>query len=309
MVKMMLITLLFSSPIMMSSMESWIMIWVLLEISSISFITIMKEKYKNDGILLYFLAQAVGSLMLLFSVIQNGMIMSGTIITGFMVTLGLMIKLGLIPFHQWYVLLGMEMELINLLMMMTIQKIAPLILMTWIMNNFNLLLFLLMSMSMALFIQMTQKFMKKLFIYSSIFQTSWVVMLMLLSSPLAMIYFCIYSVIMTMITYSMMNFSMEMMVEEKVSMVFMINMASLSGIPPLLGFIPKWVISKVMIKEEMLSPLLVIMMITSTISIFIYMRFFFKMWMKHKNQFKFNENLVPTMIIQLISPISLFMLM
>ena len=69
----------------------------------------------------YFLIQAGGSALFLFS-----FLMSSLTVRGFLTIVGMFLKLGVYPFYQWVPLVIRSFRWVGCLLLSTIQKIGPL---------------------------------------------------------------------------------------------------------------------------------------------------------------------------------------
>lgn len=84
------------------------MVWIGLEVNLLSFIPLLAQLDKHqetEAIVKYFLAQAVGSIMLLLggllSMSYYGLVL-GYNIFRVVILAGLLIKMGAAPFHFWF---------------------------------------------------------------------------------------------------------------------------------------------------------------------------------------------------------------
>nr|WRK67389.1 NADH dehydrogenase subunit 2 [Pentidionis agamae] len=309
MFKMMVTTNMLISPMMMANMNSWVMIWVFLEISSISFISLMKMKQDNEGSMIYFLAQSLGSFLIIMSMIKSSMFLMNIMSEKVMMNMGLMIKLGLMPFHQWFVKMGSMISMDNLFLLSSIQKMAPLLLISM---NFSttMTIMILTSMIMSVIIQMMQTSMKKLLIFSSIFQNSPIMMSFMLNTKMAMLYFMLYTTTLFMVIKEMKKNMTNSLNHQtnKTSLTMMLNVSSMAGMPPLMGFIPKWILLKMMSKETNMMVNPIILVITSVISFFIYFRMMTPTTLSTKKKMKTMTMTKTTLFMQMIMPIFLMVM-
>jgi len=93
-------------------------------------------------------------------------------------------------------------------------------------------------------------------------------------------------------------------------LILALNLLSIAGIPPLIGFIPKWIILKEIIQINNRTLIIIIMLLISAINFFIYIRIInetllYKKDNKKRNQQKKNpirilmNLIIPTSIIQI----------
>nr|AXS65861.1 NADH dehydrogenase subunit 2 [Tenebrionoidea sp. 10 KM-2017] len=268
------------------SSYSWMTMWMGLEINLLSIIPLMNSSmnsYSTESSIKYFLTQALASLILMFSVIL--MLNLNEIINPLMNQLmlwmmnsALLTKLGAAPFHFWLPEVMEGLSWMNCLILLTWQKIAPLILM---MNNkcsSNFITFVsLTSIMMGSISMINQISLRKILAFSSINHLGWMIMATLVSFSIWLTYFCIYSLLtITMIflfkktkSFYIKQLSNSLNKKKMIKMLFMLNLLSLGGLPPFLGFLPKWMIINSLSQNEMVLET-IIMIILSLISLYMY---------------------------------------
>nr|ANW48070.1 nad2 [Hippodamia convergens] len=266
---------------------SWFNIWIGLELNLLAFIPIINYdnfKYSSEVALKYFLVQVSASLFILFSFIYSLMLNSSLeqmeMLPMFMFNSAILMKMGAAPFHFWYPEIAEGLSWMNLLVLMTWQKIAPMVL---IMYNFSMnlmfCLIILMSMILSSMKSWNQTNLKKILVLSSINHTGWMLSMMFLNQSLWMLYFMIYSFITINMIYIFNKFKIFylndlfnlMNYNKYMKMFYFFNFFSLGGIPPFLGFFPKWLALKIML-ENNLFLLAFLMIFLTLIFLFIYMR-------------------------------------
>nr|AWN56263.1 NADH dehydrogenase subunit 2 [Glena unipennaria] len=185
------------------SSYSWFSMWMGLEINLLSItplLTTSKDKFSSEATLKYFMTQVLASMILLFSIM---MILNFDEQTPnnqnlfFMLPMytSIFIKMGAAPFHFWFpeVMEGLSWN--NCLIMMTWQKIAPMII---LINNLNLstmiIIIVIISSSISSILGLNQISMRKILAYSSINHIAWMITSMLSMKLIWLIYFCIYSI-------------------------------------------------------------------------------------------------------------------
>nr|AND96126.1 NADH deshydrogenase subunit 2 [Onthophagus cuniculus] len=280
-----LFTLIFGTLISISS-YSWMGMWLGLEINLLSIIPLMtmsKNSMTSEATMKYFITQALASTMILLSLIIMS-IYNNYIILNSMSMLymsALFIKMGAAPFHFWFPEIMKGLSWSNSFIMLTWQKIAPLTLISY--SNFqtiNYLTFIVISSSMISGIMgMNQTNLRKILAYSSINHISWMLAAMLFFESIWIYYFIIYSIItfnIIIILNKLNIFYMSQLFSTLnnyplIKFFFMLNFMSLGGLPPFLGFMPKWLTIQILIKMELFS-LSLIMIILTLITLFFYMR-------------------------------------
>nr|AZL93309.1 NADH dehydrogenase subunit 2 [Ismarus sp. ZJUH_2016020] len=294
-----------NSMIISISSNSIISIWMGMEMNMLTFSSMLifnSFYYKNSSIK-YFLIQSFSSMILMYfffliSMNNNFLNLNFSLI---MINFMIIMKMGLPPLFNWYLNLMNNLNWNNCLNISIIQKIIPFYLMNFmlnfnnlIINNMNLLL-LMMSMMFCSINSMKQILLKMIFSYSSIIHTSWMIFILMFNETLWMIYFLTYSFISIslMMFFKMynMNFINNFMLLKKniFKIMFFINILTISGLPPFMGFLMKWLSASLLI-NKMNFFILILFTLNSLIMMFYYLRIFFNSMMFFNNMNKFNIN-------------------
>nr|YP_009092128.1 NADH dehydrogenase subunit 2 [Aquatica leii]AHA46882.1 NADH dehydrogenase subunit 2 [Aquatica leii] len=288
MVKMYKLT--FLSTLIMSTLISisaytWLGMWIGLEMNLLSIIPIISSKnmMSSESSIKYFITQAIASTVILMSIIMmmwkyniySTMDNSNLLM---IMNSGLFLKMGMAPLHFWFpeVLEGLNWN--NCMLMLTWQKITPMML---IMYNTEFTMFysviIISGMIISSIMSMNQVSIRKLMAFSSINHMGWMLAAMIMEKTIWIIYFMVYSFITINIAYMMKNtYYLSQLfpylnTSPMMKMFFMLNFLSLSGIPPFLGFLPKWMVIQTMVMNKMFM-LSMIMIAFTLIMIYIYMR-------------------------------------
>nr|QXT44206.1 NADH dehydrogenase subunit 2 [Astalotermes sp. A JRA-2021a]QXT44310.1 NADH dehydrogenase subunit 2 [Astalotermes sp. A JRA-2021a] len=286
------------------SSNSWLAAWMGLEINLMSFIPLMsnvKNMYNTEASLKYFIVQVLASATLLFMVVMKTLMedlfsFESNSYTPMIICTPLLLKSGAAPLHWWFpgVMEGLSWE--NCALLMTIQKAAPLMLMSYLieMNIFTLMIIMLSTIVGAIG-GLNQTSMRKILTYSSINHTGWMLIALTTSENLWMVYFMIYSTlaltVVSAIKLSGVSFINQTMLTNKETtlMKFMMftSLLSLGGLPPFLGFLPKWIVIQAMIMNNM-APLAVIVVVTSLITLYYYLKISYSSFMILNTEPKWN---------------------
>lgn len=269
------------------SSNNWLFIWIGLELNLLSFIPLIinSSKYQeSDAIIKYFLIQALGSRILLLA---SRIILFNEIrwITPLLVTSSIIIKLGIAPCHFWFPSVIASISWTSCLILRTLQKVAPLTILiyTSLSSYIIPLIILLASINVILGGSMgiAQTKIKSIIAFSSITHIGWILRAKISFIPCtAIAYLAIYSVIIMpliiYIAYSSLNFSYQLNQNSSFNFIKIFSipilLLSLGGIPPLLGFIPKWLI--IMYLNTKFS-IIIILIIGSIINLYFYLRIVF----------------------------------
>nr|DBA44238.1 TPA_asm: NADH dehydrogenase subunit 2 [Symmetromphalus regularis] len=286
------------------SASHWLGVWAGLEINLIAFIPLMVYRgtvLETESAIKYFIFQAVGSAMIMFSSLlsfgtnfvwdlsSSGMsllIGKGIVI----LMLGLLLKLGAFPLHFWFPGVSAGLSWLSNLLLFTWQKLAPLFLLfsvfcLWNSSFVSVMIMVLASGSSIIGgvggINQTQ--LRALLAYSSIAHMGWMIFCCCLSESSMKIYFLIYFFITFCIFLGMWQSEMNLIFQAFSSFLgknlmlrffIIILLLSLGGIPPLLGFVPKWVVLSLASSTDMVF-ILIFLILGSLMSLFYYLSLMF----------------------------------
>nr|AYQ18970.1 NADH dehydrogenase subunit 2 [Scymninae sp. 4 ACP-2013] len=280
-----LIILIMGTLISISSF-SWFSMWMGLELNLLAFIPLMNESSSksSEASLKYFIIQALSSMLVLFSILMSSLMNENLSIIeppmNLILNSALMTKLGAAPFHFWFPEIIEGLNWINCLILMTWQKIAPFILFSY--NFFNLYfiwMVIFSSMLISGFMIWNQTSLKKIMVFSSINHIGWMVSILIFNPMIWIIYFLIYSFISSILVfmffkfkiYTIQNILNFLNFKKMKKMFFFLNFFSLGGLPPFLGFLPKWIILKILLEKNFI--FLSLMMIFFTlITLYVYIQ-------------------------------------
>nr|URX53954.1 NADH dehydrogenase subunit 2 [Cryptotermes domesticus] len=284
--KILLSTTLIGGILISISSNSWLGAWMGLEINLMSFIPLMSSQeniFTTEASLKYFIVQALASSVLLFLVVMEVLInqnpMMGKEIHEYAIMTPLLLKMGAAPMHWWFpsVMEGLSWE--NCLLMMTVQSAAPMMLISYLMKiDYLMMTVVLMSVMVGSAGGMNQTSLRKILTYSSINHTGWMLMALMGGSNLWTVYFTVYSLLTAAVTmttkmYNISFINQTMSVNGKTTTKFILftNLLSLGGLPPFIGFLPKWTVIQTMIMNN-LSSIMTVMVITSLATLYYYLR-------------------------------------
>nr|AEP26540.1 NADH dehydrogenase subunit 2 [Cyrtodactylus louisiadensis] len=285
-----LITSLLASTIITMSSNHWLVAWLGLELNTLSVLPIIMKSHHPraaEATTKYFMVQATAATMILLASIMNAWqtgqwsIQHTSPTTTLLTTVAILLKLGLAPMHLWYpqVLQGVTMA--TALVISTWQKIAPLALLYMTHYNLNHTVMLLLGLVSALvggWGGLNQTQIRMIMAFSSVAHMGWLITAMALSPDLTTLAMIAY---MTMTTATFMPIATttktitDMGVTWQLSpttlTTTMIALMSLGGLPPLTGFMPKWLILKEL-SSTGLTTLATLILMASLPSLFFYIR-------------------------------------
>nr|YP_009479348.1 NADH dehydrogenase subunit 2 [Sabethes chloropterus]AVV61084.1 NADH dehydrogenase subunit 2 [Sabethes chloropterus] len=293
------IMLIFGSLITISS-NSWLSAWMGLEINLLSFIPLMNEGKKNlmtsESSLKYFLIQAFASSILLFSIILNLLIFNNNWImmnnfNELLMLSTLFLKSGTAPFHFWFPNVMEGLNWMNSLILMTWQKIAPLMLISYNCNYNFFMISIMLSVIIGSLGGLNQTSLRKLMAFSSINHLGWMLIAMMNNELLWLIYFSLYFFLSSSIIFLFNNFKIFYFnqifnfsfLNPIINFFLFLNLLSLGGLPPFLGFLPKWLVIQNLIFMNHYF-LLFLIVCFSLITLFFYLRMSYSIFMLNYNK-------------------------
>nr|QOJ44889.1 NADH dehydrogenase subunit 2 [Allobates aff. trilineatus 1 AR-2020] len=270
----------------------WILAWIGLEINTLAIIPMMTKNPHPRSIeaaTKYFLTQAAASALILFSSILNAWLLGEWAINSLMnpmsmifLSVAISTKLGLAPFHFWMpdVLQGLTLQTGWILS--TWQKLAPMALLLQLSQSVNLTLVMiigLLSILLGGWGGINQNQIRKILAFSSIAHLGWMIIILKISPPLSILNFSLYVIMSSALFYTFiiinsMNISQLATTWTKLpalTALSLLSLLSLSGLPPLTGFMPKWLIAQEMIKQDLALISFIILTLT-LLSLFFYLR-------------------------------------
>nr|AFN88575.1 NADH dehydrogenase subunit 2 [Etheostoma davisoni] len=274
----------------------WLLAWMGLEMNTLAIIPLMAQHHHPRAVeatTKYFLTQATAAAMLLFASTTNAWLtgqwdiqqMTHPLPTT-VITLALALKIGLAPVHSWLPEVLQGLDLITGLILSTWQKLAPFALLLQIQpaNSTILIAFGLASTLIGGWGGLNQTQLRKILAYSSIAHLGWMILVRQFSPSLTLL---------TLLTYLVMTLSTFLVF--KLNKATSINMLatswakapaltaltplillSLGGLPPLTGFMPKWLILQELAKQD-LAPTATLAAMSALLSLYFYLRLSYAM--------------------------------
>nr|AWF70342.1 NADH dehydrogenase subunit 2 [Ramphocaenus melanurus] len=286
------ISLLLGTTITISS-NHWIMAWAGLEINTLAVLPLISKSHHPRAIeaaTKYFLVQSAASALVLFSSMTNAWhtgqwdISQMTHPTSCLIlTTAIAMKLGLAPFHLWFPEVLQGSSLLTGLLLSTAMKFPPITLLYMTSPSLNptlLVTMAILSAALGGWMGLNQTQTRKILAFSSISHLGWMSIIIVYSPKLALVNFYFYS-LMTMTVFLSLNSMKALKLSTlmtswtkapAMSAALMLTLLSLAGLPPLTGFLPKWLIIQELTKQEMAMAATIITLL-SLLSLFFYLRF------------------------------------
>nr|AFI39198.1 NADH dehydrogenase subunit 2 [Anolis carolinensis] len=312
----------------------WLMAWVGLELNTLAIIPIISTMHhprSTEAATKYFLTQAAASALILFSSMTNAWNTGSWDITQpltspshILLTMALAMKLGLAPLHFWLPEVIQGSAMTTAFIITTWQKIAPMSLIFLTMNNLSTSVFLLMGLLSSLVggwggLNQTQT--RKIMAYSSIAHLGWMATISSIMTNILIMNLLIYLIMTTSVFLSLI-ISKSKTIQDTTStwtlsptltIIMLLSLLSLGGLPPLTGFIPKWLIMEELILQNF-NLLISMMAASSLLSLYFYLRLTYTTALTlspNTTQTKFKWRFYPntsTMFIITPATISIFLL-
>nr|QBS54812.1 NADH dehydrogenase subunit 2 [Daphoenositta papuensis papuensis] len=285
------ISLLLGTTITISS-NHWVMAWTGLEINTLAILPLISKSHHPRAIeaaTKYFLVQATASALILFSSMMNAWHTGQWDITQMthpiaclILTTAISMKLGLAPFHFWFPEVLQGSPLITGLLLSTVMKFPPITLLFMTSQSLNptlLTTMAILSTALGGWMGLNQTQIRKIMAFSSISHLGWMAIIVVYNPKLTLLNFYLYTlmtsaVFLTLNSTKVLKLSTLMTSWTKtpsLNAILLLTLLSLAGLPPLTGFLPKWLIIQELTKQEMV-PAAMIISLTSLLGLFFYLR-------------------------------------
>nr|AAR18864.1 NADH dehydrogenase subunit 2 [Diplodactylus pulcher] len=270
----------------------WLLAWAGLEMNTLAIVPIIAKQHHpraTKPTTKMLLTQATASALILFSSTINAwktgqwdISKLSTPESTIMLTLAMAMKLGLAPLHFWFPEVLQGSTLPTAMFITTWQKLAPMALLLLTINSLNhqVLVFLgLTSTLLGGWSGLNQTQTRKIMAFSSIAHMGWLFLALTVSQNITLITLFIYllltttlfSMLITTTSKTLLDLGTALHHTPNLLAISMLTLMSLGGLPPLTGFMPKWLILSSLITNDMC--LISTAMALSTLpSLFFYLR-------------------------------------
>nr|ABM65321.1 NADH dehydrogenase subunit 2 [Riparia diluta]ABM65322.1 NADH dehydrogenase subunit 2 [Riparia diluta]ABM65323.1 NADH dehydrogenase subunit 2 [Riparia diluta]ABM65324.1 NADH dehydrogenase subunit 2 [Riparia diluta]ABM65325.1 NADH dehydrogenase subunit 2 [Riparia diluta] len=270
----------------------WIMAWAGLEINTLSILPLISKSHHPRAIeaaTKYFLTQATASALILFSSMTNAWHTGQWDITQMthptsclILTSAIAMKLGMVPFHFWFPEVLQGSPLTTGLLLSTIMKLPPITLLFMTHHSLNptlLTCMAIMSAALGGWMGLNQTQIRKILAFSSISHLGWMTIILSFDPKLTLLNFYLYalitlSVFLTLNTIKVLKLSTLITSWTKapsLNAMLLLTLLSLAGLPPLTGFLPKWLIIQELTKQNM-APMATMISLFSLLGLYFYLR-------------------------------------
>lgn len=260
------------------SRTHWFILWAILELNSIIFIPILNKRKNNQehtARITYFLTQRTASLVIIFRIfnieINN---LRGVSTPKVLMLLALLIKITRAPLHRWLPAIILSLTWTNVWLVLTIQKLIPLVLIILTKPQLSTILIscICISVSFGAIINLAQNNIKRILAYSRISHAGWFIAARTTCQERWIFYYVSYIRLLFMLKTSLHITTAQHRIKSQInSILIFITILSLGGLPPLIGFFPKVIIVNSIVIIEVIR-LAVILIVFSVVDLFIYIR-------------------------------------
>nr|YP_010400436.1 NADH dehydrogenase subunit 2 [Nesolagus timminsi]UQS76165.1 NADH dehydrogenase subunit 2 [Nesolagus timminsi] len=306
----------------------WLTMWIGLEMNMLAIIPILMNKAtprSTEAATKYFLTQATASMILMMAITLNildtgqwTMMNSQNYFSPTMITLALIMKLGMAPFHFWVPEVTQGVSLKSGLILLTWQKMAPLSILYQIspsVNSTMLMLTAILSIMIGGWGGLNQTQLRKILAYSSISHMGWMAAIVTFNPDIMILNLIIYIVI-TIPLFMMLilctctttlSLSQTWNKMPFMTLTILMILMSLGGLPPLSGFTPKWIIIQELTKNNNI--IMPTMMATlALLNLYFYLRLIYSSSLTMfptTNNLKIKWQFEPTKRMLLVAPLTM----
>nr|BBJ35570.1 NADH dehydrogenase subunit 2 [Arothron hispidus] len=274
----------------------WLIAWMGLEINTLAIIPLMAQHHHPRAVeatTKYFLAQATAAAMLLFASTTNAWLTGQWElqqmthpVPSTMIIIALALKIGLAPLHTWLPEVLQGLDLMTGLILSTWQKLAPFALLLQLQPNNPTLLILLGILSTLVggWGGLNQTQLRKILAYSSIAHLGWMILILQFSPTLTLLSLVLY-LIMTSSSFLVFMLNKTTTINSLatswakapiLTSLMPLILLSLGGLPPLTGFMPKWLILQELTKHD-LALTATMAALSALLSLYFYLRLSYAM--------------------------------
>lgn len=261
--------------------NNWLSTWIGLELNLYSFIPLLLQSTLNqekEAAVKYFLVQALASTLILLGALSINYITTPYLLF----ILAMVIKLGIAPCHFWLPPVINSLSWAICLILATIQKIAPIFLLTQTLSPNSTIVTTFVSAIRAMtgaIGGLNQTQIRAILAYSSIGHIGWITARTLTSPLITIIYFTAYLLIVSSILLPLNTLSLSSSDyplnpspnQKNIKIILIINLLSLGGLPPLFGFFPKMLLLAALL-NNILYTLRLILILCTTLNLYYYLK-------------------------------------
>nr|YP_009373419.1 NADH dehydrogenase subunit 2 [Neotrigonia margaritacea]AQT38489.1 NADH dehydrogenase subunit 2 [Neotrigonia margaritacea] len=271
------------------SSPNWMGMWMGLEINMLGFIPLIYATgttSEAESSVKYLIPQALGSSILL----TGALLSSGMETPQILVTLAILLKLGVAPFHFWFPSVMGALNLAPAFLLLTWQKLAPLFVLVSLSNFITTMVIMTAAIS-ALWGGiggLNQTDIRALLSYSSITHLGWMMASLTGPAYITVAYITIYTAINSAVFLALIAKSLTKhkqlttLPSDPITRQFLVlAFLSLAGLPPLMGFAMK---AMVLLSTSASFPVIVSLIVGSLVSLYYYLTLSFSSLLSPQKQ-------------------------
>nr|YP_010169220.1 NADH dehydrogenase subunit 2 [Sardinella zunasi]QRZ03093.1 NADH dehydrogenase subunit 2 [Sardinella zunasi] len=270
----------------------WLLAWMGLEINTLAIIPLMARRQHPRAVeatTKYFLTQATAAAMILFAATTNAWVCGQWEITHLtsptactIAVTALALKIGLAPAHFWMPEVLQGITLPTGLILSTWQKLAPFALIVQVAGNAHPYLLTALAICSTLvggWGGLNQTQLRKVLAYSSIAHLGWMILVAQMAPHMTVLALATYIIMTTaaFLTLYKMNSTKTVTLASAftkaptLAALACLILLSLGGLPPLTGFMPKWLILQE-VSNQGFSLTATVIALTALLSLYFYLR-------------------------------------
>nr|SPC34981.1 NADH dehydrogenase subunit 2 [Paraleius leontonychus] len=276
--------------------NSWLIVWVLLEINTLCFCSLSFKKMEmssdlmKESLMKYLVVQSIASAILILTMIlkETNKNLSPLLLSA--MVMALMIKMAAAPFHTWFIQVSKKSSWLSNQILFTWQKMIPTYLVVFQPKKM-IMPFIIASAVLGSLFLMNKKSFKEIMALSSVFNISWMLAAVSVSLKMMLTFSLIYWTSLIFFIKEITRSKMESFNEKDSSsnkVLLFSKTINLAGIPPLMLFTAKWMTFYHLVKIKMMV-LPSLILILSSVNIYIYLRMASTMLLKNTTKEQKNK--------------------
>nr|WAO28610.1 NADH dehydrogenase subunit 2 [Ibidoecus plataleae] len=283
--------------------SNWFQMWVLIELGTLFFIPQFSSNQKRVAAISswkYYVVQSVSSSIMMMGILlmtKDRWLFWEPELGYLVFSLSVMIKLGVPPFHSWMFHVSEMMDWFSFGLLNSVMKVPALICVFFMVDSSQVWLLAMMVSSLFSSFCLSDFSIRRFLLFSSILNVSWLMMSCLVSKWVFVEFITLYSVMMILVCADLKSESASSFVsfvsssEVNTNLCFMVNIASMSGVPPFASFLLK--LEVLSMSDSIVS---MVMLLFSAVLMFMYMYFIFVSLISTKSSLS-RTNKLPFMMV------------
>lgn len=277
---------------LVSFTKNWIILWIWVELSSVSIVVILRRKVNPRSVEAsrkYFIIQSIARLLFLFGIMCHFLEVGNLELFSYyrkfsylVILISILIKLAVFPNPFWVVDVMRGIRFLEGIYVLVLSKVIPIYLYSLLVGasyTYCVIILGLISIMFGSILGVNQTKVRKIVALSSISHMGWLIVGFPYLSYVVSLYVFILYIIMLIPLFRIASFvNLEHLVKLKklynnyrFVLIFIISLLSLGGFPPLVGFFYKWIIFYGLLQKNM-NLVCVLLIIFSLVSLYFYLQ-------------------------------------